>query len=168
MQLRDRYSLLALSLVIVFCTPVAIVKASGTKHQTPGNPGTQDNLLSIKNNAGYKHLIDRLKHVVAEKSKTPDNHFFIAKYPANQSYTYMFWREGQFLWLLDIGGDDPGHWRSVEHPSGGEFIDLTKDVVATPEEIGTSTYLVDQLWVNERLYEAVMKGDLILIKKPHK
>ncbi len=131
----------------------------------PQEEKTNQPLLSIRDNIGYKHLLSGLQRVVNSKAKTQGNHFFVAKYPKDKSFTYMFWKEGRSLWLLDIGGDDPGHWRSVEFPSSGEFIRLDHDVVATRDEVGTSAYLVDQAWVNDKLYSAVIDGDLIVIKK---
>lgn len=154
-------SVLGICLAVLLAVPLYTC----AEVKQPKQDDVKQSLLSIKENIGYKHLLDGLQRVVNSKGKTKENHFFVANYPASQSFTYMFWKEGRYLWLLDIGGDDPGHWRSVEFPSSGEFIQLDRDVVATPEEIGTSAYLVDQAWVNEKLYSAVIDGDLIIVKK---
>ncbi len=154
-----------LVLVICLAALLSVAQQAAAESVGPKPDGVEQKLLSIKKNIGYKHLLDSLQRVVNSKAQTIDNHFFVAKYPIGQSFTYMFWKEGRYLWMLDIGGDDPGHWRSVEFPSSGEFIQLDHDVVATPEEIGTSAYLVDQAWVNEKLYAAVIDGDLIVVQK---
>lgn len=107
--------------------------------------------------------------MVNERAKEDKNHFFIAKYPATREYTYMLWREGNTLWILDIGDSEPGHWHwAVRRPRSGTMIDLKEGVVPTDEEVGTSTYLVSQPWVDSIVYDAVQNGDLILIEKENR
>jgi hypothetical protein len=125
--------------------------------------------VSIKTNPGFKHVLRNLQELVNKEGTQQINHFYIAKYRQNEAFTYMIWREGRKLWILSIGGEEADHWFWViQRPRGGSCVDLDKDVVPTPEEISGSTYLVDQPWVNEKLFECVISGDLIVINKSEK
>lgn len=122
--------------------------------------------VSIRQNSGIQHLITNLNALVQKQAATKENHFFITKYPKSQALTYMLWREQRVLWILELGEENPEHWQQViQHPRSGSVIDLDKDVVPTKADIGTSTYLVDQDWVNSVVYDAVLNGDLITILK---
>jgi len=156
--------------IIVFFFVFPIIKMSS--QQSESDPVTSEpaieNLVSIKDNSGYKHLVTRLKNVMKREGTSQTNHFFVAKYPGDgkSSITYMVWREGRRMWILYInGGDDYDSWQGVEFPRGGSHIDFDTDVVATREEVGSSTYLSDQPWVNERVFDAVVNGDLIIIER---
>jgi hypothetical protein len=125
-----------------------------------------DNVISIRTNPGFKHLIANLQSLVQAKAKENENHFFISKYPASREYTYMLWREGRSLWILELGDENPDYWRRViQFPRNGIVIDLDKDVVPTEREVGSSTYLVDQSWVNSIVYDAILNGDLLVINR---
>lgn len=126
-------------------------------------------LLSIKDNPGYQHIVQSLQNIIDSEAASVSNHFFIANYTPDQYATYMFWREGRKFWILPVGGSEKGHWSSsIEHPHGGSKLNLDTDVVATQEEIGSSTYLVDQPWINEKLYDSVINGTMITIEKTRK
>ena len=151
-------------LIFFFVFPIVNTSAQSTKNEVVESESPKQNLISIHDNIGYKHLVNELKKVVKRDEILGVNHFFVAKYPENQNITYMVWREGRHLWILNIdGGDNPYYWTSVEFPKSGTYLNFDKDVVATKEEIGSSTYLVDQAWINERVFETVINGDLILI-----
>ena len=51
-------------------------------------------------------------------------------------------------------------------PSSGELLHIDKDVVATQEEVGTSTYMVSQQWINDKIFKCVVDGDLITVTYP--
>jgi hypothetical protein len=77
----------------------------------------------------------------------------------------MFWLEEKQLWIMTPGGTDEESWLGVRYPSSGELLDLKDDVVDTLDEVGTSTYLVTKDWASERLFDAVINGDLIIVNK---
>jgi len=133
-----------------------------------GCVSAEENKVSIRQNPSMQHLLTNLNTLVKKQATAEENHFFIAKFPASQTLTYMLWREQRVLWILELGGENAEHWQQViQHPRSGTVIDLDKDVVPTKADIGTSTYLVDQNWVNSIVYDAVLNGDLVTIhKKP--
>ena len=153
--------------VLLFAFPVFVLASGTAQINNEIKPNLiPKKLVSIYDNPGYQHLIDRLENVVKREATLTKNHFFIAKYPEGErSYTYMVWREGRHMWILNIaGGDNPEYWDGVEHPRSGTYINFDKDVVASQAEIGSSSFLVDQSWVNERVFETVIDGDLIIIE----
>ena len=131
-----------------------------------GVASADENKISILQNPGFKHLVANLQALVQSKAEVKTNHFFISKYLPTKTLTYMFWREGKIIWILELGGDNPTHWEQViQLPQSGTQIDLDNDVVPTREAVGSSTYLVDQAWVNEIVYDSVINGDLVIIEK---
>ncbi len=90
------------------------------------------------------------------------NHFYIARYPKDAIETFIFWQEGRLLWPIYLKvpeGIEP--WESVKMPTYKTVIQLDTMVVADAEAVGTSTYLVDRAWAAEKIYQAVVEGDLI-------
>ena len=77
----------------------------------------------------------------------------------------MLWKEGRKLWIRDIGGVDEYSWLSMRMSTGGQFLDVDKDVVETQEEVGSSTYLVTRTWMNLNIYDAVIDGDLVTVQQ---
>ena len=149
--------IIASLIAISACTPLP-------KHSTPTVTPTAP-AVSILDNPGLNHFKSALAEVIKEYATTPNpvNHFYISKYPADSTITYMLWKEGRKFWIMSLGNEDEYSWRGVLYPSGGQLLDLDTDVVATQDEVGSSTYLVPQDWINERVYDAVVNGDLIVI-----
>lgn len=141
------------------------ISTLATKSKVVSVKDSEVELVSITSNENYMAFKSSLQIAVDEYANQPINHFYIAKFTANSSTTYMLWKEMRTLQILSIG-DSKAHWREVIlYPNASQVIDLDKDVVATVEEIGSSTYLVDQSWVNQKIFDAVLNGDLIVIEK---
>lgn len=123
-----------------------------------------ENRVSITQHRGFKQLHYQLETLVETEGKGRIcNHFFFTTYPSGRDFTYMFWREGHALWILELGDANPDHWKSViTTPRSGTRIDLDRDVVNDP---GTSTFLVETSWVKNIIYDAVLNGDLVVINK---
>lgn len=120
--------------------------------------------ISINNNPGYAYFLDNLRKLAAQQASIKQHHFYITRYRPSETAMYMFWREGRQLWILSTRNKTAEHWyAAIFMTGGGRHLDLDKDVVASQEDIGTSTYLVDQPWVNEKLYDAVINGDTVTI-----
>ena len=119
--------------------------------------------LSITQRGDFKQLRNNLRTLVKNEDKQCESqHFFVAKYPPDRDFTYMFWREGRALWILELGDGSSRHWESViATPRSGTLINLDKDVVDDP---GTSTYLVGSEWVKNIVFDAVLNGDLVVVK----
>ena len=142
---------LSLSTFVVFSKDSAVVK---------------DSLISIEKNPGYTHILSSLGELVQSSAKQKVNNFFIARDPEGAKVTYMLWREKRVLWILSLDGNNAEHWSSViQFPRASEYIELDTNVVATQKDIGTSSYLVDKPWVSEKIYDAVVNGDIITIEK---
>ena len=75
----------------------------------------------------------------------------------------MLWREGRKLWIFSLGNDTKESWLSLRYPSAGQLIDLDNGVVENQAQVGSSTYLVSQPWVNQKIFDMVVNGDLIMI-----
>lgn len=120
--------------------------------------------LSILQNPGVEHLKAMLALVVQDRlpGSTSQQHFFVTKYKDENSSAYLFWKEGQLLWIFTPGDETEETWMSIRYPSGGRLLDLRTDVVAD-DSVGSSTYLVGRTWAQERIYDAVVDGDLIVI-----
>lgn len=122
-------------------------------------------LVSIKDNPGFKYFKSTLLKVIEQRRPelTGQHHFYVAHYPEGSEHSYMFWKEARLLWVLHLGTPEEYGWMSMQLPSSGELLHVDRDVVATQEEVGTSTYLVSQDWMNDKIYKCVVDGDLITI-----
>jgi len=147
----------------LFLTFSLILANSGTA--VSSNVSNSDTSVSITDNPGFIHFNKTLKLIVRDRAPTfkGKHHFYVAKYKSGDNLTYMLWREGRKLWILTPGNQREETWLSIRYPSSGQLIDLDKDVVKTDKDVGTSTYLVSRPWVNDKIYAAVVNGDLIII-----
>ena len=127
---------------------------------------TKQPLLSIQNAPGFNHFQNTLRDIINDRAPSlkGSHHFYIARYKPGDNNTYMLWKEKRMLWILALGDEREESWLAVRYPSSGELLDLDADVVPTQEEVGSSTYLVPQPWVNEKVFQAVVNGDLVVIK----
>ncbi|WP_089726736.1 hypothetical protein [Candidatus Thiosymbion oneisti] len=149
--------------------PLAVFFLAWLSSPFSGTVAASDNPVSIRQHPHIQHLISSLQLVVNEKARKNKNHFFIARYPATREYTYMLWREENVLWALGLDDSPTEYWCNVvQFFNSRDVIDLETGVVPTDEEVGTSTYLVSQPWVDSIVYDAVMNGDLIVIEKGKK
>lgn len=146
--------------LIFFLSACSTVKPEVEKTQ-------EIDVISILDIDGFDAFKVTLSHIVNERN--PDakktQHFYVAKYDRAEGYTYMFWAEMKLLWIMPLGDTDEESWLGVRYPSGGELIDLKSDVALTKNDIGSSTYRVSKDWAEERLFDSVIDGDLIIINK---
>jgi len=124
-------------------------------------------LVSIVDSPGFEAFKRTLSHIVKERNPDADRpqYFYVAKHTQNEVITYMFWQEMKLLWIMTLGGLDEESWLGVRYPGSGQLIDLQNSVVSTADEVGSSSYLVTKNWAAERIFEAVIKGDLIIINE---
>lgn len=154
------YKYILFTCLIFFLSACSTVKPEVEKTQ-------EVDVVSILDIDGFDAFKVTLSHIVNERN--PDakqtQHFYVAKYDRAESYTYMFWAEMKLLWIMPLGDTDEESWLGVRYPSGGELIDLKSDVALTKNDIGSSTYRVSQDWAEERLFDSVIDGDLIIINQ---
>lgn len=123
-------------------------------------------ITSLKGFGAFKITLEKVvERMNADTEK--DQHFYIAKYDPKGSVTFMYWSERSLLWEIHPSSDyvTEYDWTSVRYPTGVVFLDLKTDVVLTEEEMGFSTYLVTKAWVADKLFDAVVNGDLVTIKR---
>ena len=125
-------------------------------------------LTSITDNPGFNYFKSTLLHVIEQRRPelSGQHHFYVAHYREGSEYTYMFWQEARLIWVLHLGTPEEYGWMSMLLPSSGELLHIDKDVVATQEEVGASTYMVSQQWINDKIFKCVVDGDLITVTYP--
>lgn len=119
-----------------------------------------------------KDLIMRsLQRLVTERAKTDENHFFFLK--RKDGIDWVYWREGRLLWSTEFEpyyekkGATEIRARSVwdlRLCTPHKPINLDTDVVAKPEDIGSSTYLVSKDFVAAIVYDCVQDGELVVVR----
>lgn len=85
-------------------------------------------------------------------------HFCIIGYIGNggSKIVWVHWRERRRL-IFWFGGSDP-EYRSDSIVDSNRQLDLDKDVVPTDADIGSSTYLVSQTWLDQKLRDCAAEG----------
>jgi hypothetical protein len=161
--LKQKYGWMLPSNIVLWMRSLLIVSAVLLTSSYSSSLWAAESRLSITQQRDFEQLQYNLQALVKDEGKKcVPHHFFVAKYPPGRNLTYMFWREGRALWILELGDGSPHHWESIiANPRSGTRIDLDKDVVDDP---GTSTYLVGSAWVNNIIFDTVLNGDLVVIK----
>ena len=90
-----------------------------------------------------------------------EHHFYITKYDEKYKTVFMFWRKTKLLLKFYVGNNNEDSWDCLNMP---KILHVENDVVPTQDQIGTSTYLVEQAWMNQKIFDTVVTGDLITIK----
>ena len=110
-----------------------------------------------------------LKNFVRRESKllelTATNTFSVStkKETRPDGEFWVLWHEKKRLFLI--------YWPVSskefcnEGRSGRRNLDLTKDVVPTPDETRGSTYLVDEAWASRVMFDAIIRGPTFSISK---
>jgi hypothetical protein len=132
---------------------------------TSPKPPTADKLHSIIDNPGFEHFKVHMQKFISEfyPEHKGEQTFFLSHYSKSENTSYMIWKEGRKLWIFTPGNESEWSWGGIRETTGGQFIDLDEDVVASQKDVGSSTYLVHQSWVNEKLFDAAVNGDIVII-----
>ena len=136
-----------------------------SSNATSANLQTPFSLISTLSETRLSELKQTLENIVSDRSLSPEKpqHFYIVPYSKNTETIYLFWSEEKLLWIMPFAALKES-WQALRYPSGGQLINLREDVVSTSKEVGESSYLVDQEWAEERLFETVVLGDMITIE----
>lgn len=113
-------------------------------------------------------ILKYLQLLVDDQAKNEENHFFARSI---DGHDWIFWREGRQLMptvfetvVSDQEMSADQAWqlriRYCRKP-----IDLDTGVVARKEDIGPSTYKVTRDFVSKVIYECVLNGELVVVKK---
>jgi hypothetical protein len=102
-------------------------------------------------------------YVDAESTNQLD-FFFVSpvRKERGEAYAYAYWMTGNSIIILDlpIGKMQDYFWYWYK-----ARVDLTTDVVATSEDIGGSTYLVDARWAQDIIHDSLQSGVKVVIQK---
>jgi hypothetical protein len=78
------------------------------------------------------------------------------RYAGGERIAYVHWPRGNKLILWEGGTDPVSRPQSIARSR--RPLDLRTDVVATPADIGSSTYLIDRAWVNQKIADCAKHG----------
>jgi hypothetical protein len=123
--------------------------------------------FSVRNHRHYPEPEKRLEVLVRARGSQKLNHFCAIGYrlPGGSEVAWVLWEEGKAVILWE-GSADPEY--PVELALSRRYLDLDKDVVATAEEVGSSTYLVTREWVKGITRDCEAHGDKFVVTKPGK
>ena len=129
----------------------------------------------IENNPQKNYIIHSLQRLADESGTQEENHFFCFRRPDGKDWIY--WREGRRLWDTVL---EPYY----EKESPAELtlqqvwdmrlyipfkpIDLDTWVVPLGADISGGTFLMHRDFVTEVIYECVLDGELVEIRKAPK
>lgn len=157
-------------LYILITLPLPIITQANTIN--PSAETTLSNNLNLGQQETKSLQLFKLTLLNIAKERNPEfkqpQHFYLSSYNKETKASYLYWAEMKLLWIIPITkteriDNDP--WLDIRYPSNGQLIDMKNDVVESNKEVGSSTYLVSKQWAEKRLFETVVKGDLILINK---
>ena len=121
-------------------------------------------VLALSN---HHRLMAALQAVVAQQSSdTSPQYFYITPYSPQDMVAYVAWPQQKRLWIVPVSEHPDYAWHEVIHPQARPGLHLQGDVVATHAEIGARTDVVDRTWAAEKLFEAVVEGEKIMVPPP--
>jgi hypothetical protein len=103
-----------------------------------------------------------LRALVGELAKKIENHLYVGTVEKGPGYehAWVYWKEERLLILWEPF--DAKHWKLKY---SRRMLRLDKDVVPTVEDIGGSTYLVDEDWACRTIGDCLKNGDEYVIRK---
>lgn len=106
--------------------------------------------------ARFRHATAALETLVADRMASGPQRFCIVAYPQREgAVAWVHWATARRLILWEPSSDDD---RRFDLARSRRDLDLTQDVRATSEEVGTSTYLVTQGWVDRTIRDCARTG----------
>lgn len=128
---------------ILLLITLAITSNAVNVHSNELIEPTKSNSISIVDNPVLEEFKTELIKMIEIRypKLIGEHHFYITKYDEKYKIVFMFWRKTKLLLKFHV----------------------ENDVVPTQDQIGTSTYLVEQAWMNQKNFDTVVTGDLITI-----
>lgn len=121
--------------------------------------GCADDKLVVTSNFSSPRLGRELNYWVANFSSHETNHFYVGATKRDHGQLVeaeVYWKEERTLMAYDEL--EPDAWADIEAWPSMEQLKLDQDTVDTPEEIGTSSYLVTHReWV-DWMEQCIKKG----------
>ena len=148
---------------ILLLITLAITSNAVNAHSNELIEPTKPNSISIVDNPWLERFkTELIKMIEIRYSKLiGEHHFYITKYDEKYKTVFMFWRKTKLLLKFYVGNNNEDSWDWLNRP---KILHVENDVVPTQDQIGTSTYLVEQAWMNQKIFDTVVTGDLITIK----
>ena len=113
--------------------------------------------MSVVADPGCPHPEQTLSRLVRDKSGRGENHFCVVGYHLEDgsSIVWTHWQEGNaiILWEPTVETEAP-----VVLAQSRRYLRLDRDVVATDDDVGASTYLVSRAWVDGILGDCEAHG----------
>jgi hypothetical protein len=85
------------------------------------------------------------------------------RFSGGERIVYVHWPRENKLILWEGGTDPVSRPQSIARSR--RPLDLRTDVVATPADIGSSTYLVDRAWVNQKIADCAKHGQQVRVAR---
>ncbi|WP_087018447.1 hypothetical protein [Thaumasiovibrio subtropicus] len=113
----------------------------------------------------FPALQDQISQLVstASNSTHSTHQLFISHYDNDALTAYVYWQQGQELWILPISTKPDESWAFIHANANMRRIHLVDHVVASADDVGSSTFLVDRAWAAAHLFNAVVHGEAITI-----
>jgi hypothetical protein len=124
----------------------------------------ESSLFSIHQHPGYSEPQKSLELLVRTQGTRRLNHFCVIGYrePSGYEYAWVHWEEGKALILWEPAADPA---RPEPLSTARRFLRLDRDVVASEEHLGGSSYLVTRQWVSRVTSDCKAHGDKFKISK---
>ncbi|MGF1685254.1 hypothetical protein L4C36_00960 [Photobacterium japonica] len=168
-------STVAMSVAVASAVVAPVVQASvaglaaDSVPETASPDSAAHSTLSVRALSNYHLLVAALQEVVIQQPNVggPQT-FYITPYSPDEMVAYLVWPQQKRLWIVPVSEHPDYAWQQLILSSSGMLIELDSSVVDTQEEIGTSTYLVDKPWAAEKLFDAIVEGEAIVVSPPIK
>ena len=109
-----------------------------------------------------KGLLQLSNNEKLRRGDSPVQTFFVADFSASERWRYVYWPESRYLIRLPNSTNQDQIWDNIVLVS--RFINLEKDLVATREQIGSSTYLEIEEEILMHLRKC-LSGKIVLLSR---
>jgi len=145
-----------ISRIFILTLMLGTASQSGLASTTSSdNKNAQDKVFNLDKKTGYTDYRAQLKNYAIKNNPKSANEFCIIGYenlsnpqdPFSQAIIY--WKQGRKIIFWD-GGLDMNVFSNE--------LNLATDVVKSPKDVGTSTYLVTEKWVSDYIQDCQKHG----------
>ena len=162
----NRHSLIYLSIAVLSTCTLSARGEETLKLKT----------FQVSKTDGYRPVRPSLQNYLRQqpgKDRT-QQHFCVIGYEQptqsesqSNQIAWVHWIEGSRLVLWLPVGTDSGFPSEYTLLNSKRNLNLKKDVVSTPEEIGSSSYLVDRPWVDALIADCRKRGERFTLRRKH-
>lgn len=143
------------------CSWTAVMTVITCTCSIPVMAGSGDHWTKIQKNNGFKGWEKELHRIVQKDADQAENTFcVVVDQKESDLKAYVYWPQKSRLIIWGPSNDEISNLDQA-----GEPLDLKHDVVATQDDIGSSTYLVTRTWVSNILSACRRYGTTLTIDK---